>query len=97
MKVSQNHIGRLIMDILEFNLCILLFSFNIAAIYLKYTEGCKGSTEADIMQYCHAITFKYYKAMKNMQYCHAVIFEYCKAIKNHHRLIQETVLNSIFI
>lgn len=65
VKVSQNHITKLIIDSLESNPCSLRSCLSIAAIHLKYMEGCKGLTEADIMQHRHAATLKHCKAMKS--------------------------------
>ena len=49
VKVSQNHITKLIIHSLESNPCSLHSCLSIAAIHLKYMEECKGLTEADIM------------------------------------------------
>lgn len=63
VKVSQNHIARSIIDILESNPCYLRSCLNIAAIYLKYTEELEGLTKANIIWHCHAATLEYYKAV----------------------------------
>lgn len=51
VKVSQNHITKSIIDSLESNPCSLRSCLSIAAIHLKYMEGYKGLTEADIMRH----------------------------------------------
>ena len=65
VKVSQNHITKSIIDSLESNPCSLRSCLSIAAIHLKYMEGCKGLTEADIMRHRHAATLEHCKAMES--------------------------------
>lgn len=49
VKVSQNCNTRSIIDSLESNPYFLSSCLSIVAIYLKYMEGCKRLTKADIM------------------------------------------------
>lgn len=83
MKVSQNHITRSIIDSLKSNPCSLSSYLSIAGIYLKYMEGCKGLTEADIIRHQHGAIWEHCKAMESDH--------------RDHRLVLEAALSTTFI